>query len=144
MRSFAEVEFSQASHAYAVANTPLFLIRKLQQDPVVHEISRSFSGEQILEELRRSVEHEPRGLVDYVRPYVYLTALSRQQQDLYLKSAGQLANSAKWDWFEYMRQVLLSTYAPTSAQEVQPRSAILNSEPTRTDAPVLQTEITLG
>src|SRR5882724_11742419 len=103
MRSFAEVDFSQASHAYAVANTPLFLIRKLQQDPVVHEVSRSFSGEEILEELRRAVEHEPRGLVEYVRPYVYLAALSRQQQGVYLKTAGQLTNAAKWDWFEYMR-----------------------------------------
>jgi hypothetical protein len=47
MKAFSEISFKDAAQTYAIANTPLYLLRKLHRDPFVHEISASFSGSQI-------------------------------------------------------------------------------------------------
>jgi hypothetical protein len=146
MTSFDEADLTQAAHMYAVANTPLFLLRKLRQDPVVYEIGTSFSGDQILDELHRAVETEPRNPVEYVRPYVYLVALSTLSEDRYLKGAAHLRNSERWDWFEYLRRVMLETYTPTAKQAVRAGGSLITScsRLTRSNAPVERNVITLS
>jgi hypothetical protein len=36
-----------------------------------------------------------------------------KSDDNYLKAAGALATTANWDWFDYVRQVLMEATVPT-------------------------------
>jgi hypothetical protein len=117
MNSFAEANLQEATQAYAVANTPLFLIRRLQEDPVVNEISTSFTGEQILQELRNALARRPESLLDYTRPYVYLVALSKLPSSEYLAAVETVGNEG-WRWVSYIKDVLLAIYSPLSTANV--------------------------
>lgn len=99
--------------AYAVANTPLYLIRKLRETEEVGELVRTKSGDQIFELLRQATAKHPVEPMDYVAPYMCLVALSMKSDDNYLKAAGALPNTANWDWFDYIRQVLIEATIPT-------------------------------
>jgi hypothetical protein len=136
MKSFTEADLSEACSAFAVANTPLFLLRKLRKDPTVLDISRSFRGEQILEEFKKAVLQEPKNLEETVRPYVYLVALANEPSDEYLREVAKI-ESSNWDWLGYMIQVLLETYTPTAQEDIWVPGAIVQAPVTlSSDAPV--------
>lgn len=144
MNSIAEANLQNAAQAYAVANTPLFLIRRLQEDSTVQEIATSFSGEEILAELQRSAARAPESLLDYTRPYVYLIALAKQQNSDCLRAAGAV-ETKDWRWFSYMKDVLLETYSPLSTTSVLGEIARMSpsySTLTRSESPALR--ITVG
>jgi hypothetical protein len=113
MKSFIEANLTDASLTLAVANTPLFLLRKLKADPTVHEIAASFDGAVIVREISRLVCSEVRDATDYVRPYVYLAALSFLPDIRYLRAVAEIKGTKRWDWFDYINRVLLDTYIPT-------------------------------
>lgn len=137
MKTLDEAHLARAASDYAVANTPLFLIRKLREDPVVHEISNSFRDEEILAAFRQAVEVEPQTAEDYVRPYVFLVALALKPRDICLRAAAQVPHMEKWDWLEYVQRVLVASYVPTISEtlRVQQRAASEGLQ-IRTDAPV--------
>jgi hypothetical protein len=124
MRTFEEANLASAKQTYAVANTPLFLIRKLREDSAVLEISSSFEGSAIIEALKEVLEHNPQTPEEYVRPYVYLVALAQKPQNVFLRQALSLAGHEKWDWYEYVAAVLLETYMATQFQRVTPQNAL--------------------
>jgi len=139
MNSFAEANLREASQMYAVANTPLFLARRLQEDPVVQEIANSFRGDQILEEFRNAIAHPPESLLDYTRPYVYLVALSKLPDSEYLRAAN-IGGTEKWRWVPYLKEVLLQTYIPLSTSDLLGEAARLSpsyAALTRTDSPTV-------
>ena len=74
MNSPREEDLTNAARVFAVANTLLFLVRKLRFDPLVQELGRRFSGTELLDALRSSVAEDPKNLEGAVRPYVYLVA----------------------------------------------------------------------
>ena len=113
MKSFVEANLTDASLALAVANTPLFLLRKLRADPCVSEIASSFDGDSIVQEIHRLACSDVRDATDYVRPYVYLVALSFLSDIKFLRAATRIKGTNKWDWFNYINRVLLETYIPT-------------------------------
>ena len=59
MNSPRDVDLTNAQKVFAIANTPLFLVRKLLSDPVVLELSRRFSGTELLDALRSSASEQP-------------------------------------------------------------------------------------
>lgn len=113
MKTLQQVELKQVSRAFAVANTPLFLLRKLREDEAVREISKDFSGDEILERLKELLQREPETLRDHVAPYAYLVALAQKPDDRHLRMAALIPDPPKWGWFDYIRRVLLETYSPT-------------------------------
>jgi len=119
MTALSQIPLPEAEHTFAVANTPLYLIRKLRQDPIVYEISRSFSGDQILAELNRALSVKPSALADYVRPFVYLVALWHMREDRYLKLSPEKTDAGEREWYNYVRRFLLETYSPTIDVTVQ-------------------------
>jgi len=136
MSALSQISFSEAEHTFAVANTPLYLIRKLRQDPTVYEVSKRFSGEEILGELKHVLMVEPSSLADYVRPFVYLVALWHMPDDKYLKMSPQIANASERDWYKYVKRVLIETYSPTIDLRVQLPSRVSSSMPSfQSDAP---------
>jgi len=140
MNSFAEANLREACQMYAVANTPLFLTRRLQENSVVQEIANSFSGDQILQEFRNATAHPPESLLDYTRPYVYLVALSKLPNSEYLRAAN-IQGAEKWRWLPYLKDVLLQTYIPLSTSNLLGETARLSpsyAALTRTDSPIVR------
>jgi hypothetical protein len=145
MTSFEEATLTQAAEMYAVANTPLFLVRKLREDSAASEISASFDGATILEELKKALLSAPRTPDEYVRPYVYLVALAQKSDNQFLQQALSLAGHERWDWFDYIASVLLETHVATGNQEViaAPTTESYDSF-TRVDSPVSDNYESLG
>jgi hypothetical protein len=103
-------------------------MKKLRTDSSTIEISRRYSGEQILTALHSLVDVAAKDATDYVRPYVYLVALSKLSDVQYLRSAADIPGTERWDWFRYIQQVLMETYSPlistTIKVETSPRYSI--------------------
>jgi hypothetical protein len=136
MKSLHQVDLTEAAHAYAVANTPLYLTRKLREDRAAYEISRSLSGDEILTALDNALRVKPVDATGYVRPFVYLVALWFKPEDKYLKMSPRAPGASPRDWYNYVRGVLLETYSPTIDQSVRIPPSLRVSTPTiRTDAP---------
>jgi hypothetical protein len=144
MNSLEQADLTEAAHIYAVANTPLYLIRMLRQDPTVYEISKSFSGDEILTQLSNALRVKPESPVDYVRPFVYLAALWHKPEEKYLKMSPRIPDVGETDWFNYVRRVLLETYSPTISQNIQLPPRVRVATPSlHTDAPSEFLEIDL-
>src|SRR6516164_770353 len=106
---FRDFDLTQASESYLLANTPLFLIRRLQSDPVVHHLSRSFSSTEILDTLKISLESDPVSLEEAVWPYVLVTALFLNGNFVDLQEAAGLT-SAKFKWYGWVAATLLANW----------------------------------
>jgi hypothetical protein len=117
MNSPREADLTNAGNVFAVANTPLFLLRKLRFDPVVQELSRRFTGQELLQALRASVIENPSDLAEAVRPYVYLTALSLMPSDEALRETSSIC-APFYDWLEYIRDYLIETYSSVQTTEI--------------------------
>lgn len=118
MTSLDNISLERAEASFAVANTPLFLLRRLQSDSAVQDITNSgIGGSTILRALKKAIRLKPRTLHDAVRPYVYLVALSQNRDVSYLEEASRL-DAQHFDWFGYIASVLMETYRPTSVETV--------------------------
>jgi len=117
MNSITEANLRSAAQTYAISNTPVFLVRRLQEDPVIFDVSRGFSGQQILEALAAATAVNPKTLLEYVRPYAYLVALSKLPTDEYLRAAD-VARADSWRWLPYAKELLLASYKPVSVTSV--------------------------
>jgi hypothetical protein len=108
-----DVDLKNAQSVFAVANTPLFLVRKLQEDPTVHALANRLHGDDLLRELEMSVQRRPETLREAVIPYVCLVALSLYSDASFLNNSMSVRLNYEDDWFDYIRTVLIQTYRPT-------------------------------
>jgi hypothetical protein len=118
MNGIDRVDLKQACRYFAVANTPLFLVRKLRSDPTVFDVSRSFSSEEIVGHIRDIMSRDPETVFDHAAPYAFLVALSLKPDDRGLKLTMTVPVSEKWGWFGYIRDVLLETYIPVAQSSI--------------------------
>jgi hypothetical protein len=114
----AEINLTQAAKVYGVANTPHFLIRKLQDDPAVRAISAIYSGPEIVEALRSMVAAEPSDAVEEVRPYAFLVALWFKPEVDHLQEAARL-ETAIYGWYSYIAEVLTASFSPVHDQVIE-------------------------
>jgi hypothetical protein len=112
-------DLSQATLIYGVSNTPLFLLRKLQSDPVVRAISDTCSGAEILEAIRVSLLEEPRSPLEAVQPYAYLLALWFKPEIRHLQEASKIP-APHANWYPYMAEVLTETFSKVQTLTLQP------------------------
>ena len=110
-----DFDLTEAASVYAVSNTPLFLVRKLQSDPIVHEIAESCSGEEIIEALRVAAATEPKSVNEAVRPYAYLVALWYKPELEHLLEAERIP-APNYLWFAYIASALVQTFSPVQKQ----------------------------
>ena len=108
-----DFNLDEAEAAFAAANTPLYLVRKLKADPAVQAISRIVKPDQILMELERTAGKNPTNLREAVVPFICLVALQMQPSDDFLLRTTKIIPSHGADWFRTIRQVLLETFTPT-------------------------------
>lgn len=131
-----DFDLTEAASVYAVSNTPLFLVRKLQADPAVRALGDGCSGEEIVEALRVAVTTEPQDAQEAVRPYVYLVALWYKPELEHLLEARRIA-APQYLWFAYIASVLIQTFSPVQKQLItvpgqldSPRPSITSSSGT--------------
>ena len=117
VRALRSVDLSSAQSALMVANSPLFLLRKLRVDQSVTLIAREARGETVLNELKASLARNPRKMRTAVAPYVYLVALSMLPDIKYLRQSARIATPYH-PWFSYLNEVLLQTYKATNLETV--------------------------
>jgi len=99
------LKFEAAMQAFALANTPLFVVRKLRSDPEVLALSARSSPEHLLDKLNTSLSRKPRSLRSAVMPYVYLVALFLKHDPRHLDLARRLDGSHH-DWYNYIANAL--------------------------------------
>lgn len=117
MTSPNDIDLEEAALTYSVANTPLYLVRKLRSDPAVSEIASRYSGEQILLALQESVVDDPLSPQQSVRPYAYLVALSFKSSLEDLRTASEII-APHWDWYHYVAEYLIQNYHPILIQSI--------------------------
>jgi hypothetical protein len=113
-----DVDLRQASYVYGIANTPLFLVRKLQDDPAIRALGTECPGEQLVDALRLIAALEPANSVEAVRPYAFLVALWFNPKIEHLKEASNIQTHV-YRWYGYIAQVLLETFSPVQSQTVE-------------------------
>ena len=112
-----ELDLADAAGTYAIANSPLFLVRKLQDDPVIRNIAERFSSQEIIEGLRESTKLKPTTVIDAVCPYALLVALWFKPEVSSLEeAAGFLAPD--FHWYGFAAAALLSTFSPVQTQNI--------------------------
>jgi len=112
-----ELNLIQASKVYAVANTPLFVVRKLQEDPSVQTLGRESSGEDILRFLEVVTRARPENPVEAVTPYALLVALWFKPEARYLHDAARIP-APFHPWYSYIADALISTFSPIKHQAI--------------------------
>jgi hypothetical protein len=118
MKNIEEAKLIQACETFAVANTPIYLVRKLRMDQEVFEIGRTFSSDDILAAIRRAIQADPADLLNAVRPYAYLVALSMKPEIKGLQEAEKI-EVKPWRWYKFISNYLLETWsAPVSEQKI--------------------------
>ena len=113
-----ELDLRQAARAYGVANTPPFLVRKLQDDPAIRELGTTGSPEEILRALRSAASAEPTNAVEAARPYALLVALWFAPKIDNLQEAQKIAATA-YRWYDYVVQLLIETFSPVQRETMQ-------------------------
>ena len=108
-----QIDLDGPQRIFAVANTPLFLLRKLRADPEVQRMSTDCDAEDVLDALNAALPSQPQTLEDLVRPYAYLVALSFDQTRSYLERAAKI-HAPYHNWFKYIADVLIRKYKVTS------------------------------
>jgi hypothetical protein len=117
MKSQQDHNYRNAEAAFVVANTPLFLLRKLRSDPVVRTIAFDLSDDEIISALRAAVRQKPTDIREAVLPYVYLVALSIKGKFASLKQAVDI-DAPHAEWFKYIGNYLLQSFTPSTSQTV--------------------------
>lgn len=116
MKDIKHIDLTQAGEIFAVANTPLFLLRKLRESQAVSE-AKEADEKEILESLQDALKQEQNTLTEAVRPYVYLVALSQKENDTALKEAAKY-DSLSWHWYSLLAQRLLEEFSPIFVQNI--------------------------
>jgi hypothetical protein len=136
MISTSEADLTGATKILAVANTPLYLVRKLRHDQAVIDIGCSVDAEAILQSIRDAVSKAQPEPVDSVRPYVYLVALAMKQESRWLAEASEI-HAPDWNWYRYIAKYLLDTHSPVMNQTIAagryvPNVSIQTQSPVKT------------
>jgi hypothetical protein len=133
-----DVDLINASKAFAAADTPLYLLKRLRSDPAVDYVSRSHGSDDLLKELTAAVAKRPRTFEQSVFPYVLLLALARQGSTASIRKAAHFA-APDFKWFEYIAAVLIEQFQPTRQQSFRlersplvPMSTLVSTSPTTT------------
>ena len=113
-----EYDLSEAASIYSVANTPNFLLRKLQGNAAVRTIADTRRSDEIVDAIHATALIEPTSAVDAVWPYVLLVALWFKSEIEPLRQAATI-NAPNHQWYAYLATVLISTFSPIQKQVIE-------------------------
>lgn len=117
------LNMSDAETSVAVANTPIFLARRLRENPALQRAHALFGADKLLRALETIADREPRSITDATEVYFYLVSLSFDNDLKYLRRASELpVKHVKW--FSEVAQYLLKSVRPISVTSVQARATV--------------------
>jgi hypothetical protein len=102
---------------FLLANTPLFVVRKLKADPFVLQMAQRHGSHEIMQSLMVSLSKKPTSLKQAVLPYVYLVALAIKP-DLQALNVARRLDGQHHDWYNYVANALFQMTPSVSATNV--------------------------
>ena len=114
----ADIALKLAAENMVWANTPLFLLRKLREDPAVRDIKDKCSPSAVYRALRSIAKTKPATFEDKVRPYAYLVALSQMAEPAFFNKAARV-RVVHAPWFRYIADYVQETTRPTLSVEIR-------------------------
>jgi hypothetical protein len=115
--TISSMKMLDAELAFATANTPLYLLRKLRQSPTVARIAATKSAFQIYRSLASALKRKPKNFRDSVLPYALLVALSMRSDNKYLSAVAELP-SPYHHWFKYSCDSIVGASRSTTKEIV--------------------------
>jgi hypothetical protein len=133
------LNLDEAEKAFAVANTPLFLLRKLQSDQnIASWADQEKDAVNVYKCIESALKIVPNTFREAVLPYALLVAISRKEDPALLRKAGELT-AEHYPWFRYLSTALIANFRSTSVQtihtsqrQVNPPSRIDSNAPVKT------------
>jgi hypothetical protein len=123
MKVAKKLNLEAADRAFATANTPLFLVRKLRADNATASIAASNSSREIFQELRAVLSTKATDFRTSVMPYVLLVALSLKSDNELLNKTADLP-APNHSWFKYCSEYLIESFQSNSIHHVMPKSKV--------------------
>lgn len=128
MTTLDKINFAEAELSLGLANSPIFLLRRLQEDPAILTMVSSCDGREILRELKAIAKRVPSLGADAVKPYAYLIALfMKGDVENFEKAATVKAPYA--EWFSYIANFLRQQASPTSNSAISFNNDLFAAEP---------------
>jgi hypothetical protein len=116
--NLADYNLKGARRSFSVANTPLFLIRKLKEDSIAEEISNKYGIDEILDVLRATTSVIPKTLDEFVSPYLLLVCLWKKTDVRGLTEAAEIS-APYLSWYKCVCETLLATFSQIQVQTIQ-------------------------
>jgi hypothetical protein len=107
------IDTSSAESNFVIANTPNFIVRKFKEDSAAQSLSKSLTGQELLEGFRSAVTIKPENLRQLVTPYLFLAAMYLKQAIPQLRDAAAYPVLPSYKWMATFRQILEDTFRPT-------------------------------
>jgi hypothetical protein len=124
------IDLRDAEVAVAVANTPIFLARRLLEDDATRRAHKLHGAERIFGALKSICARKPKDLKEATEVYFYLISLSFDEDRTWLRKAEALA-APHIKWFQEIAEYLSLTMTPTILGTVQaPQRIIVDPRPT--------------
>ena len=133
MTALAHIMLDDAERFVAVANTPIFLARRLREDPAAKRAHEFHGAQAIYSALEGIVARQPATLADAAEVYLYLVALSFDNDLSWLRRTCSLP-SPHIKWYQAVGDYLLAVATSTltmSAQLSTPAPGSLVRDPSR-------------
>jgi hypothetical protein len=117
MIDLSGINFSGAESTLLVANTPMFIIRKLRADSAVITLARTFEADALAETLRERLTTPPQTPRDRAIPYALMVALSLKNKRAMIKDL--LPNLGEhYPWLRAVGESLFSSLSPVTTNEL--------------------------
>jgi hypothetical protein len=133
MTALDPIDLHDAELAVAVANTPIFLARRLQENPAVQRAHVLHGADKIFGALEAVSARKPRDLSEATEVYFYIVALSFDDQKSWLRRARTLP-APHIKWFSDIADYLIDTSNSTVVTTVQAPTRIIVGQQSAHDA----------
>jgi hypothetical protein len=108
-----EINLTETANIYLVANTPIFLIRRLQADSSVFALAQLCSASDLYDGIVTSLTRSPENSIEAVRPFAFLVALRIQNCPELFYRAAELP-APHLPWFSTVARMLGVTFLPNA------------------------------
>lgn len=106
MIDFEAINLNAAKTHFALANVPMYIARKLREDPAILKIALENSADVLLDEFARRVANEPTNLREQVYPFALAVAAALKQDAFALKQMDAL-DTGLFGWLPEMIEGLI-------------------------------------
>lgn len=117
MTILSPIDLRDAATIVAVANTPIFLAKRMRELPAAQRARELFTPEQLFGALEQLVLRKPTSHDQVVEPFFYLSVLALHNQGVLLRKASELS-APNLRWFAEVAAYYYAAARPTSLVSV--------------------------